>query len=97
MPVSHIEDAYQKLEQNAIDAVVFDAPAIAYYVKNAEANASRAAVVGELFEKQKYGIALQSGSPLREQINQAILKLRESGFYDALYQKWFGEDAFMEI
>ncbi len=97
MPMPRIEDAYQKLERNEIDAVVFDAPAIAYYVKNAKADASHATIVGELFEKQKYGIALQSGSSLREPINQTILKLRESGYYDALYQKWFGEDAFMEI
>ncbi len=97
IPVSHLEEAYRKLEQNEIDAVVFDAPAIAYHVKNAAPNSSRIAVVGELFEKQKYGVALQSGSALREPINQTILKLRESGYYDSLYQKWFGEDALMEI
>ena len=35
-------------------------------------------MVGKIFEPQDYGLALPQGSPLREKINRAILKLMES-------------------
>ena len=48
-------------------------------------------VVGLLFEEQNYGIAIQVGSPYREEINIALLKLIESGEYEDLRNKWFGQ------
>ena len=30
------------------------------------------------------------GSDLRKPVNEALLKLRENGTYDAIYNKWFG-------
>jgi len=92
--VSDIDLAYQKLKKEEIDAIVFDAPAVIYYEQNDKDDQME--IVGELFDKQKYGIAMQQGSPLREKINQAILGLKESGDYDLLYRKWFGEDSIME-
>jgi ABC-type amino acid transport substrate-binding protein len=32
---------------------------------------------------------MQDDSSLRKEVNIAILALRESGAYDALYEKWF--------
>jgi len=93
--VPNIEEAYKKLKSEKIDALVFDAPTIIYYEKNDKDSQSE--IVGELFEKQKYGVALQQDSPLREKINQAVLKLRESGQYDSFYKKWFGDDPIMEV
>jgi polar amino acid transport system substrate-binding protein len=92
---SNIDDAYTELKQEQLDAVVFDAPAVIYYQEEDKANAIE--TVGELFDKQSYGIALQDGSPWREKINQALLKIKESGKYDACYKRWFGEDLSMEI
>ena len=43
-----------------------------------------------VFKPENYGIALPEGSPLREDINRALLALRESGRYDALRIKYFG-------
>ena len=77
------------------DAVVFDAPVAIYYAKNDQDR--QIEIVGELFEKQKYGIALREGSEWREPINRAVLKIVESGRYDALYKKWFGENLTMEV
>ncbi len=94
--VENVNDAYKKLSDAQCDAVVFDAPVIAAFVKDEEKNTAGLEVVGELFDKQKYGIALQSGSPLTEKINQALLTIRESGAYDVMYHKWFGEDTMME-
>lgn len=93
--VANIEEAYHKLKNDVVEAVVFDAPALLYYEKNDPSQSIN--LIGELFEKQQYGFALQQPSLLEEKINRAILNLKESGQYDALYKKWFGEDTVMEI
>jgi polar amino acid transport system substrate-binding protein len=75
-------------EASEIDAVVFDAPILAYYVNSQRDN--RARLIGQVFLAENYGIALPSNSPLSEQINQSLLELREDGTYDRVYRKWFG-------
>lgn len=90
VPTQTIEDAYKKLEQHKVDAVVFDAPVLLEYAYHEGKNSTT--IVGGLFERQNYGIALEEGSPYREGINRAILKLTDSGEYTKLYEKWFGED-----
>jgi polar amino acid transport system substrate-binding protein len=40
---------------------------------------------------EKYGIALPERSPLREEINRALLHLLEEGVYDDIYTRWFGQ------
>ena len=47
-------------------------------------------VVGPLIEQQDYGIAFPAGSELRESVNRALLRLKESGTYDRIYNQWFG-------
>ena len=71
-----------------IDAVVFDAPTNLYYTQNE--GKGKVAIVGSTFNHQYYGIAMQQNHPLRESINKAILKLKENGVYDKIYNKWFG-------
>ena len=46
-------------------------------------------VLGEVFQPQNYGIALPSGSPERELVNQALLEIIEDGTYDQIYRRWF--------
>jgi len=89
VPVIKIEEAYEQLKKNEVEAVVFDAPILIYYMLNEGTGWTE--VVGELFDKQDYGIGLQTQSPLRERINRAILTIKESGYYNTLYKKWFGE------
>lgn len=84
-----IEEAYKKLKNNQVEAVVFDAPILKYYTLNEGSEWSE--ITGEIFSKQEYGFVLQEGSPLRKDVNLAILTLRENGSYDNLYKKWFGE------
>jgi len=48
-------------------------------------------VVGKLFERQDYGLALPQGSPLREKFNRAILLLVESDKLEQIRTKWFGK------
>jgi ABC-type amino acid transport substrate-binding protein len=47
--------------------------------------------VGPLFDIQYYGFMFPEGSELRETVNRALLKLKEDGTYDGIYDKWFGK------
>lgn len=84
-----ITEAYAALESGGLDAVVFDAPVLQYYALR-EGNA-KVEVVGPIFKKENYGIAFPPGSPLRKPVNEALLKMREDGSYEALVNKWFGK------
>lgn len=75
-------------EEGRLDAVVFDAPILAYYANRVGADTAQ--LVGPIFLPENYGIALPSGSALAELLNQSLLKLRESGEYDAIRRRWFG-------
>lgn len=77
-------------EHDEIDAVVFDAPILAYYVNNGGGDHGR--LIGNVFVPENYGIALPSSSDLAEPINQSLLKLRENGTYSTIYRKWFGNN-----
>lgn len=75
-------------ERSDLDAVVFDAPILAYYAHTKGHRTGQLA--GAVFMRENYGIALPTGSLLSESINQDLLKLRENGTYDAIRRKWFG-------
>lgn len=71
-----------------LDAVVFDAPILSYFA--AHEGRRIASMTGGVFLRENYGIAFPTGSPLVEDVNQALLGLREDGTYDEIYRKWFG-------
>lgn len=75
-------------EQGELDAVIFDGPILAFYTQNEGAQYGE--VLGSVFRPESYGIALPTGSPLREEINVALLRLIETGAYSDLSEKWFG-------
>ena len=83
-----IDQAYEKLIAEEVQALVFDSPTVLYYARNK--GAERVSVVGPLFDIQYYGFLFPQGSKLRESVNRALLKLRKNGIYDKLYSKWFG-------
>jgi polar amino acid transport system substrate-binding protein len=85
--VSAIDDAYKALLNKEVDAVVFDAPVLLYYAANE--GKGRVHMVGPIFRKEDYGIVFPPNSPLRKQVNNALLSLREDGTYQQLYDKWF--------
>jgi glutamine transport system substrate-binding protein len=84
----NIDGAYMELRSGGAEAVVFDSPAILYYIKTEGKGTVK--TVGPLYEGQSYGIAFPQGSKLREQVTITILKFMEDGTYKKLYQKWFG-------
>ncbi|MFN2474742.1 MAG: hypothetical protein ABR526_00165 [Chthoniobacterales bacterium] len=83
-----VDTACAALDDDKVRAVVYDGPMLLYYAKN---NPDKQfGVVGELFEKQSYGIGVPQGSPYRKEITRAILALREQGFFEELEGKYFG-------
>jgi polar amino acid transport system substrate-binding protein len=85
---SDLTELLRAFEADEVDAVLFDAPILAYYVNTQERK--DAELAGPVFMRENYGIAFPSGSPLVEDVNQALLNLREDGTYDQIYRKWFG-------
>jgi polar amino acid transport system substrate-binding protein len=82
-----IDEAYDALNNTEVDAVVFDAPILLYYA--AHEGKGKVQVVGSIFRKESYAIALPTGSPYRKPINKALLLLQEKGIYQEIYDKWF--------
>lgn len=75
------------LREGQLDAVVHDAPILDYYVSHDPDGSI--VTVGPVFNKEQYGIAFPTSSPLREPSNSTLLRMKEDGTYDQLYEKWF--------
>ena len=82
------EELFAALERKELDAIVHDAPILAYYANTK--GRGRVTTVGAMLRPEKFGIALNTGSPHREGINRALLRLREDGSFAELKRKWFG-------
>ncbi|MEO0603252.1 MAG: transporter substrate-binding domain-containing protein, partial [Myxococcota bacterium] len=92
VPFPNPEMAAQALGEGTIEAVVHDAPNLADIAARRAAAAGGEAdvyVLGELFEPQRYGIALPQGSPRREILNRGLLSVQESGEWEAIRRRWF--------
>ncbi len=83
--VPSIEEAYELLRNDEVDAVVYDLPGLMYYEKNN----SDLTLVGKGFAKNHYGFAFPEDSPLLERVNHSLLELKEDGVYTDIYLKWF--------
>ena len=84
-----IQPSLEALRSGLVNAIVYDAPILEYYIHSS--SAEDFSLVGDLFERSNYGFAVKTGSPLRERINQAMLRLNEKGFSNSLHAKWFGK------
>ena len=78
----------QALQIKQVDAIVFQAPVLPYYVAHEGRGIVR--VVGPEFDVAPIAFGFQLDSPLRRQVNQALLTLRENGAYRQIYDKRFG-------
>jgi polar amino acid transport system substrate-binding protein len=86
---SDLQAAIRDVMDGKAEAVVFDAPVLAHEITGG--NSPKMRLVGPVFEHQDYGIVLPRGSPLRKDVNRAILLLAENGKLAELNIKWFGE------
>lgn len=85
-----MEDVYAALLEGRVDAVVYDAPALAHFAQGP--GRGKVYLVGEPFLRQDLGMALPEKSPLREQVNRVLLELKEEGELQRLRVKWMGAD-----
>ena len=82
-----IEQAYDALLNQQVDAIVADAPVLMYYA--AHNGKGKVQLVGTVLKDENYGIVMPNNSPNRKRINTALLKLRENGTYQTLYEQYF--------
>ncbi len=88
-PYPGTADMYMALLGRNVDAVLYDAPNVAYFSQTR--GEGRTKVVGPLYEGQQYGIVFHKGSEWVEPTNEALAAMREDGSYNEIYTKWFGE------
>ncbi len=87
-PVKNIEEAYDLLRVDKVQAIIYDAPVLLYYANTVGRGYFE--VVGSVFNPEQYGLALPTDSQLREDINRVILETQKDGTYQSLFAKWFG-------
>jgi polar amino acid transport system substrate-binding protein len=83
-----LDALFAAIEKGELDAVVHDAPILAYYAKTEGQGKFRTA--GRVFNPEKYGFLFPQNSTDRERFDQGLLQLRESGQYNKILTKWFG-------
>jgi len=83
-----IESAIPLLDEDNVDAVVFDSPPLLHYLQM-HPDDSAVLVNGQL-TAANYAIAVPTDSPVLETVNRSLLTLEETGQRDRLYSKWFG-------
>ena len=88
--LADIDVALAAVADGGFDAVVYDAPVLAYRVNTDYSG--RLELAGAVFAPDPYGIALTTGSDLREPINSVLLEISRDGTLDSLNQKWLGTD-----
>jgi ABC-type amino acid transport substrate-binding protein len=78
------------LARGEIEAFVYDAPILRYLVKTELSE--RVRVLPVTFFRQDYAIALPQDSQLREPVNRALLEEVQSAEWDAILERYLGED-----
>jgi polar amino acid transport system substrate-binding protein len=76
-------DGLNALAQGELEAIVYDAPLLRYLAITEFQ--TTAAVLPVTFDRQDYGIAFPTGSPLREPVNRLMLKkIRQAAWQEVL-------------
>jgi len=87
-----ITDALLEVKKGSADAVINDNPVNQYYLNQETGKGLK--IVGDLLSAEDYAIAVPKGNTeLLQQINDALMKLKENGKFNEIYKKWFGVDA----
>ena len=81
--------AFSALQAGKVDAVVNDLPVSAAIVKDTSRGLK---IIQEIPTGEQYGIAVAKTNPdLLKAINDGLAKVKASGEYATIYQKWFGQ------
>ncbi|MCT4639226.1 MAG: transporter substrate-binding domain-containing protein [Bacteroidales bacterium] len=87
---TNIDEALQALDKGEVNAFVYDAPLLHYYINRDYKG--RIEVLPHKFLRQDYGIALPEGSPVREPLNRLLLKHIHSEEWQNMIYKYLGDD-----
>ena len=83
-------DALNALKAGNVDAVVNDLPVSEYLIKEAGGGM---AIAKEIATGDQYGFGVSKDNPeLLKAINDALKKVKDSGEYDTISEKWFGKE-----
>jgi ABC-type amino acid transport/signal transduction systems, periplasmic component/domain len=85
-------DTFLELRNGTVDAVINHIPVFKYYLKTT--GSQELIMVGEPMKSVPDGILVKKGNQaLVDEINKALKEIKDSGEYDVIYEKWFGEKA----
>ncbi len=87
-PWETADEVYAALERGEVEAIVYDQPSLFHYAQGE--GRGKVHLAGSPFERRNLAIAVPNGSPLREEINRALLELTERGRLRALQLEWLG-------
>jgi polar amino acid transport system substrate-binding protein len=88
-------DAFAALNAGQIQAIMLDTPIVLGAVE--EKQVRNAEVVGQFKTGEVYGGVVNRGSKNLEAFNQVIKAMKEDGFRDQLFQKYFAEQAAVPV
>ena len=83
-----LNDALDALGRGEVEAVVGENQQMMVLLNQPDRAGFK--LVGPIFESFDYGLGLPNGSPLRERLNTAILRMREDGTMDRIREQWLG-------
>jgi hypothetical protein len=83
------EDMASALINGTITAIIFDSPTLTWLVRTVVTTSSTAlTIVPGAIRNLPYAIVVPADSPFQLPLDVAVVKLRESGFAQALFQKY---------
>ena len=88
-----LDDMLSALNNGEIDAIVDDDAVLKYKLKleKQQGRYQQISVLPYQFEKQNYGLAIKDNSPYTEQLNRALLNIRQSSEWQQALNQYFAE------
>lgn len=86
--INTVDDAFARLDDGRADAMVFDSSARHHHIQ--VTGSDRLVLIGNVFQREDYGIALPNGITIRKPVNSTLLEMRTDGTYDRIYEHYFG-------
>ena len=83
-----LTEALDALDLGMVEAVVGENQQLMYLTNQSRRGTIR--LVGAMFDSFDYGLGLPAGSALREDLNTAILRMREDGTLNRIKEEWLG-------
>ncbi len=87
-PAKSPQQLLRMLTTGDVDALLLDLGTAQYMAKE---HAEQIEVSSRTLNPGHISYPVKSGSSLREEVNRALLSIRESGEYQKIYAKWFGD------